>query len=55
MESLKRLDCKLIAVDIKPDVSWTRIQRVECEELEMVLFQSHVISHHVTALEGQSF
>ncbi len=52
-ELLIRLDCKVIAVDIKPDLVWARAHRVECVDLDQLLSVSDLITLHVTAIEGQ--
>ncbi len=54
-ELLIRLDCKVIAVDIKPDAVWAKAHRVLLVDLDTLLSQSDVISLHVTAAEGQTF
>lgn len=54
-ELLIRLDCKVIAVDLKPDTVWAKAHRVELADLDAVLSQSDVLSLHVTAAEGQTF
>ena len=54
-ELLVRLDCKVIATDIRPDHRWADAHRVPIVPLEELLSTSDVVTLHVTAVAGQAF